>query len=97
MVQLWATSKTTAHSRQQVALVPAPSPRGQPPSPQPAPNHLILWGAAPGGRPQVILGGVFRNPDKKWVFYAETTAVFSVQKTAPVPLNLDPLKTSPVS
>ena len=26
MVQLWATSKTTAHSRQQVALVPARSP-----------------------------------------------------------------------
>ena len=41
MVQLWATSKTTAHSRQQVAPVPAPSPQlppHQPPTPAPSPQ-----------------------------------------------------------
>ena len=38
MVQLWATSKTTAHSRQQVALVPTRSPHPAAPSPRPSPQ-----------------------------------------------------------
>ena len=86
MVQLRATFKTTAHSRQQVAPVPAHnslriSPRPQPAAPQPPRNKLSApqpptspqppaspqsfnsLGAAPGGSPQVILGGVFRNPE----------------------------------
>ena len=45
MVQLWATSKTTAHSRQQVALVPTRSPHPAAPSPRPSPQP-------PGAAPQ---------------------------------------------
>ena len=51
MVQLWATSKTTAHSRQQVALVPTRSPHPAAPSPRPSPQPPAPSPQPPGAAP----------------------------------------------